>query len=52
MEVQDLMEELECCEPGSEVFVEINGVIYPVSCLTDDSQGVYLQVDTSDEEMR
>jgi hypothetical protein len=52
MDVQELMEELECFEQGSEVFVEIDGVIYPIICLTDDSQGVYLQVDTSDEDMR
>jgi hypothetical protein len=52
MEVQELMEELDNCGPDSEVFILVNGTAYPISGFSDDSQGVYIEVDTSDRNMR
>jgi len=50
MNIQQLFEELEHYCEDVEVFIEINGTAYRISGVTDDSQGIYLNVDEALEE--
>jgi len=54
MQVQDIIEELDYLDSSRDVFVEVNGVVYEIHSVTDDSQGVYINVDAStvEREMR
>jgi len=49
MKADKLIDELGL-DGSAEVFVEINDVIHPISHLFEDSQGIYLVVDTDQEE--
>lgn len=52
MKVENVVEELEACDPEGEVYVEINGVTYPITVISDDSQGVYFTIDPDDEDRK
>jgi len=50
MTVHELNSQLDLLDPDAEVGVTVNDVIYAINRLTDDSQGVYLEVDSLAEE--
>ena len=50
MLIRDLIEELDCFEYDAVIQVEVNGVVHDIHYLSDDSQGVYLVVDSYEEE--
>jgi len=54
MLVCDVLEELDYLPQDMVIQVEINGVVHDIHAVRDDSQGVYLVVDTDieDKEMR
>lgn len=46
MRIEQLIEELYLYDPEAEAEVEFNNTLYAVQAVTEDSQGVYLQIDT------
>lgn len=50
MNVEQLLEELYASDLDTPVMVEINGTVHDVHRFEDDSQGVYLIVDTVEED--
>lgn len=45
MQITDMMDELELRDLDMELLVEVNGVLYPIVRVVDDSQGTYIIVD-------
>lgn len=50
MNVEEIISELGVFDDDKPVYVEINGVAHRIHSVTDDSQGVYLTVDSALEE--
>ena len=50
MNIEQLLEELDACDPEATVFIEIDGAVHEIHRMRDDSQGVYLVVDRYVEE--
>ena len=50
MNVNELIEELEYY--AGEIFIEVNGHVFEIEQITDDSQGTYIVAKTSDREYR
>ena len=52
MNIAELIEELSYCDQSAEAEIEINDVIYTLACVSEDSQGVYLQAEDPDKDYR
>lgn len=52
MNVDEIISELSLFDDDKPVYVEINGVVYTIHGVTDDSQGAYLTVDEALEERK
>ena len=50
MNIQDLVDELNLHSDETPVYIEIDGVAHTIHGVTDDSQGVYIVVDSELEE--
>lgn len=52
MRLEEMMDNLELFQDNHEVFIEINGILYDIHEVKDDSQGVILIAKIDDKEMR